>query len=205
LKRTRSGDPRVIILIMQPTLRAHHWLIFLAVNVLLSAVTALFVVQAFIQTLNRATPTLQAALSTPTAAPTATAGPQAALPAPPPANPAAPNPPAPSPTNSPAPRPQVRITNIIYPGQRTREVVVLANEGETPVELTGWTLSTPRGVRYTFGNVVLPGNSFINLYTTSGVDVPTSLFWNQPEAVWRSGDVATLARGDEVIATYTVR
>jgi hypothetical protein len=118
------------------------------------------------------------------------------LPAPPPANPPAPNPPT--------SRPQVRISNIIYPGQRTREVVVLANEGDTVV-LTGWTLSTPRGARYTFGNVVFPSNSFINLYTTSGVDTPTNLFWNQPEAVWQSGDVAMLMRGDEVIATYTVR
>jgi len=31
------------------------------------------------------------------------------------------------------------------------------------------------------------------------------LFWNQLEAVWQVGDVATLKRGDEVIATYTVR
>jgi hypothetical protein len=100
--------------------------------------------------------------------------------------------------------PRVRISNIIYPGQRAREVVILANEGET-VDLTGWTLSTSRGVTYTFGSVVFPNNSFINIYTTSGVDTPTSLFWNQLEAVWQVGDVATLKRGDEVIATYTVR
>lgn len=70
----------------------------------------------------------------------------------------------------------MRISNIIYPGQRAREVVILANEGET-VDLTGWTLSTSRGVTYTFGSVVFPNNSFINIYTTSGVDTPTSLFW----------------------------
>ena len=168
----------------------------MAVNVLVSAATALFVVQAFVQTINRAAPALQATPPAPTPPPTATASSQAVLPAPPPANPPAPNPPT--------SRPQVRISNIIYPGQRTREVVVLANEGDTVV-LTGWTLSTPRGARYTFGNVVFPSNSFINLYTTSGVDTPTNLFWNQPEAVWQSGDVAMLMRGDEVIATYTVR
>ena len=188
--------PAALRAIILAILRAHHWLIFVAVNVLVSAATALFVVQAFVQTINRAAPALQATPPAPTPPPTATASSQAVLPAPPPANPPAPNPPT--------SRPQVRISNIIYPGQRTREVVVLANEGDTVV-LTGWTLSTPRGARYTFGNVVFPSNSFINLYTTSGVDTPTNLFWNQPEAVWQSGDVAMLMRGDEVIATYTVR
>ena len=73
------------------------------------------------------------------------------------------------------------------------------------VALTGWTLSNPRGKVYTFGNVALFKESFINLHTTTGVDVPTDLFWNQTEAVWREGDEVTLRRGDEVIATYIVR
>jgi len=190
---------------MQPALRLHHWLIFLVVNVAVSATASLLVVRTFIETVNRSTPpAAQTALASPTPAipsPPATsqsagALPPADLPAPAAAEPRAPA--------SPANLPRVRISNIIYPGQRAREVVILANEGET-VDLTGWTLSTSRGVTYTFGSVVFPNNSFINLYTTSGVDTPTGLFWNQLEAVWQVGDVATLKRGDEVIATYTVR
>jgi cytoskeletal protein RodZ len=188
---------------MQPALRLYHWLLFLAVNVVVSTLASLLVVQAFIQTVNRSTlPAAQTVSASPTPASTpatsqsASAPPPADLPAPAAAEPRAPA--------SPANLPRVRISNIIYPGQRAREVVVLANEGEV-VDLTGWTLSTPRGVTYTFGSVVFPNNSFINLYTTSGVDTPTSLFWNQPQAVWQVGDVATLKRGDEVIATYTVR
>ncbi len=187
---------------MQPALRLYHWLLFLAVNVVVSTLASLLVVQAFIQTVNRST--LPAAQTVwprppcqhPTTSESAGALPPADLPAPTAAEPRAPA--------SPANLPRVRISNIIYPGQRAREVVILANEGET-VDLTGWTLSTSRGVTYTFGSVVFPNNSFINIYTTSGVDTPTSLFWNQLEAVWQVGDVATLKRGDEVIATYTVR
>ncbi len=99
---------------------------------------------------------------------------------------------------------KVRISTVIFPGQRTREVVVIVNEGDQ-VDLTGWTLSNPRGKVYTFGNVLLLKENFINLHTSSGVDIPTDLFWNQEEAVWQVGDTATLKRGDEVMATFEVK
>jgi hypothetical protein len=98
----------------------------------------------------------------------------------------------------------VRISTVVFPGQRTREAVVIVNEGEQ-ADLTGWTLSNPRGTVYTFGNVLLLKENFINLHTTKGVDVPTDLFWNQEEAVWQAGDTATLKRGDEVMATFEVK
>ncbi|MCX7938553.1 MAG: lamin tail domain-containing protein, partial [Thermoflexales bacterium] len=91
--------------------------------------------------------------------------------------------------------------SVSYPGQRSRERVVLVNEG-TPVDLQGWQLVSPRGQVYTFSNVVLL--SFLNVNTTRGTDTPTDLFWNLDEAVWRSGDTVTLKRGEEIIATFVV-
>ncbi len=187
------------------------------INVLVSAVTAFLVVQAFTQAASRpptgatnrplaATdipPALAAGTNvTPTGGPLTAAQADAAEAATP-----LPQPTATTETVAQATRgaiPNVRISAVIYPGQRTREAVVLVNEGDA-VDLTGWTLTTPRGKAYTFGNVVLFRESFINLHTTSGVDVPTDLFWNQPEAMWRVGDEVVLRRGDEVIATYIVR
>lgn len=99
---------------------------------------------------------------------------------------------------------KVRISTVVFPGQRTREAVVIVNEGDQ-ADLIGWTLSNPRGQIYTFGNVLLLKENFINLHTTKGVDVPTDLFWNQEEAVWQAGDTATLKRGDEVMATFEVK
>lgn len=99
---------------------------------------------------------------------------------------------------------KVRISTVVFPGQRTREAVVIVNEGDQ-ADLTGWTLSNPRGKVYTFGNVLLLKENFINLHSTKGVDVPTDLFWNQEEAVWQAGDIATLKRGDEVMATFEVK
>jgi hypothetical protein len=71
--------------------------------------------------------------------------------------------------------------------------------------MTGWTLASPSGRAYTFGNVLLFKDSFINLHTTTGVDVPTDLFWNLDQPVWKAGDMATLKRGDEVMATFTIK
>lgn len=107
-------------------------------------------------------------------------------------------------TNANATPVNVRISTVIFPGQRTREMVVIVNEGDQ-ADLSGWTLSNPRGKVYTFGNVLLLKENFINLHTTKGVDIPTDLFWNQEEAVWQAGDLVTLKRGDQVMATFEVK
>ncbi len=112
--------------------------------------------------------------------------------------------------NAPTPAPavtgpaNVRISTVVFPGQRSREAVVIVNEGDQ-VDMTGWTLSTPRGQTFTFGSVLLFKESFINVHTSDGVDVPTDLFWNQQAAMWKKGDEATLKRGGEVVATFTVK
>jgi hypothetical protein len=216
---------------MQSPLRPRNVIIFLLINVLISAVSAFIVVRGLTQSANRSLSAPSPARAAPL--PTAVAGggeaaagvatepvvdvpaevatplpveetqeaigmiasPEATLTAPPtiPSTPTA----APEPAN-------VRISTVVYPGQRTREAVVIVNEGEQ-VNMTGWTLANQSGQVYTFGNVLLFKDSFINLHTTSGVDVPTDLFWNLDQAVWKVGDLATLKRGDEVMATFAVQ
>lgn len=197
---------------MQSPFRARNWILFVLINVLVSATTAFLVTRALTQAVSRpATPQAVSAVG-PAPAVTAaqvtgeeaTATPEASTvmgaeqlsPAPAAAQAA--------PGVDRAGAVNVRISSVIYPGQRSREVVVIVNEGDE-VDLTGWTLSNPRGQVYTFGKVALFKDSFINLYTTNGVDVPTKLFWNQPQAMWQVGDEVVLRRGDEVIATYVVK
>jgi hypothetical protein len=215
---------------MQSPLSPRNWIIFILVNLLVSAITAFIVVRALTQGAARpdaavlaAPVATQSAASTPafiqspvaisTQSPTleATALPlvQAAI-QPTESSPSLVSPEEQSPTVPTASAPtaqaeaNVRISTIVYPGQRTREAVVIVNEGDQ-ADMTGWTLSNPRGSTYTFGSVLLFKDSFINLHTSTGVDVPTDLFWNLEDAVWQSGDVATLKRGDEVMATFTVK
>lgn len=200
---------------MQSPFRARNWILFVLINVLVSAATAFLVTRALTQAVSRPA-TFQAMSAvgpTPVVTAAQFAGEEAV------AMPEAstvmgaeqqPSPAPPTPAVQAAPgvdragAVNVRISSVIYPGQRSREVVVIVNEGDE-VDLTGWTLSNPRGQVYTFGPVVLFKDSFINLYTTNGVDVPTKLFWNQPQAMWQVGDEVVLRRGDEVIATYVVK
>lgn len=192
-----------------------QWLIVILVNILISAITTILVVRVMTRPAEAvdavARPAAAATLPAPEATPRAQIA--AATPAPTNVGPAAtPSPPtatrpAPTPTAAPVIAPEkvaIVISNINFPGQRQRESVVIANEGDT-LELKGWTLSSPRGVVYTFGNVSLFKDNFINIYTTTGADIATDLFMNRAEAAWQVGDIVTLARDGRAQASYTIK
>lgn len=178
-------------------LRWQTWLAFLAVNIIVSAITAFVVVRVLTLSYSRpsgSTVPAEAAAAVPTE--TATVSPTTGTTS---ATSTALDPRQ----NATEVPPRVRIVNVSYPGQRARERVVLLNEG-TPIDLSGWQLISPRGQVYTFGNVVLLDQAYLNVNTARGTDTPTDLFWNLDEPVWRSGDLITLKRGDQVIATFVV-
>ncbi len=186
------------------------------VNIIVSAVTTLFVVRALMNP--DAPPSASMAVAAPVEP---TQPPTPVTPAEAPAASATPGEPAttsvgaadstatPAPTTTApaattlAASAQVRISTVLFPGQLSREVVVLVNEGDT-VDLTGWVLASSSGIAYTFGNVTLLKDSFINLHTTTGADVPTDLFWDRAEPAWKAGDRLTLSNGNQEIATFTV-
>lgn len=193
-----------------------QWLIVIVVNVIVSAITTLFVMRAL---MNPGTPpsasmavaapveaTQPPAPTTPIEKPAAftTPGEPATTPTGAIDSTATPAPPAIAPAViTPTSRARVRISTVLFPGQLSREVVVLVNEGDT-VDLTGWVLASSSGIAYTFGNVTLLKDSFINLHTTTGADVPTDLFWDRAEPAWKAGDRLTLLNDNQEIATFTV-
>ncbi|HQX09056.1 MAG TPA: hypothetical protein PKY66_01485 [Thermoflexales bacterium] len=192
-----------------------QWLIVILVNILISAITTILVVRVMTRPADAVDASPRPAVAGTAPAPDATPRAQIAAPspAPPQSTPAAtPVPPtatrpAPTPTTAPVLAPEkiaIVISNINFPGQRQRESVVIANEGDT-LELKGWTLASPRGVVYTFGNVSLFKDNFINIYTTTGADIATDLFMNRADAAWQVGDVVTLARDGRAQATYTIK
>ena len=188
----------------------------IVVNVIVSAVTTFFVVRALMNpgappSASMAVaaplePTQPPAPTMPVEAPAASATPSepATTPAGAADSTATPAPPTPAPAaTTPITSAQVRISTVLFPGQLSREVVVLVNEGDT-VDLTGWVLASSSGMAYTFGNVTLLKDSFINLHTTTGADVPTDLFWDRAEPAWKAGDRLALSNGNQEIATFTV-
>ncbi|MCB0044781.1 MAG: lamin tail domain-containing protein [Caldilineaceae bacterium] len=96
----------------------------------------------------------------------------------------------------------VEITGINNAGDLAQEVVLIANESNTPFNLTGWQLGREGGPTYTFGNVQLFPGSGVEVYSAAGEDDSRRLYWAQNEAQWTAGSSARLrnAAGVEVDA-----
>lgn len=212
---------------MRSPLSLRNWLLFIILNIVIAAATAFIVVRMLTQAASRPDPAVLDApvAEVPITAPTQAINASNAITTTPgnvlqPAPTAVPVQPQPQATQATPAAPDaaltatlatkavvpanVRISTVVFASQRGREAVVIVNEGDQ-VDMTGWTLANPRGQTYTFGTVLLFKDSFINLHTTKGVDVPTDLFWNQDAPVWKKGDTATLKRGNDVMATFEVK
>lgn len=91
--------------------------------------------------------------------------------------------------------------------QGSEEYVVLENDGEAPVDLSGWIVENEVGRSYRFdeGTTLQPGEQ-ITLHSGDGVDTDEERYWNADEAVWgNQGDtvVVKTAEGDRVVSeTY---
>ncbi|WP_049980274.1 lamin tail domain-containing protein [Halolamina rubra] len=74
------------------------------------------------------------------------------------------------------------------------EYVVFENTGSSSVDLSGWTLADAADHTYTFpdGVVLDPGDQ-ITIYTGSGTDTETELYWGESAPVWNNaGDTVIL-------------
>ena len=73
------------------------------------------------------------------------------------------------------------------------EYVVIWNRGSSPVDMTGWKLKDRAGHTFTFPSFVLGPNKKVTIYTGSGTNTSTKLYWGRNRAVWNNdGDTAYL-------------
>lgn len=74
------------------------------------------------------------------------------------------------------------------------EYIRLQNIGGSAANLTGWTLSDSDGREYVFPtNFTLPVNATVQIWTKSGANTATDLYWGQNLGIWtNTGDTATL-------------
>jgi len=101
---------------------------------------------------------------------------------------------------------EVRIQEVLAPGELAREGVVIVNRGRT-VNLQGWTMGAAGGdAVYVFPRLTLAQEVPVTVYTINGDDSPQDLYWGQATAQWGvTGVVIELrdAEGD-LIATFTL-
>jgi rubrerythrin len=83
------------------------------------------------------------------------------------------------------------------------EYITYENTGDAPLDLSGWTVTDSSGTTYTFpdGFTLAPGAQ-VTLYTGSGTDTDTKLYWGKANEVWNNGaDTMTVrnANGEVVL------
>jgi micrococcal nuclease len=67
------------------------------------------------------------------------------------------------------------------------ESVVFRNEGSEPIDLTGWTVEDDAAHTYQFPiGFALESGGEVRLYTGSGSDTATELYWGSDGAVWNN-------------------
>jgi hypothetical protein len=85
------------------------------------------------------------------------------------------------------------------------EYVVIRNNGDAAATLTGWTLKDAVGHTFTFPSFTLGTGNTVTVYTGSGTNTATSLYWGSSAPVWNNDhDTAYLYnQSGQLIDTYT--
>ena len=86
----------------------------------------------------------------------------------------------------------VSIASAIGAGTLDNERVVVQNNGDEPLILTGWYLKDNKGIVYTFSQVTLYPGGMVQVHTKSGVDKLPDLYWGRSAPVWQSGELAAI-------------
>lgn len=85
----------------------------------------------------------------------------------------------------------LEIITVVYdpPGNPLDEYVVIENNGDTACDMTGYTLEDDSGywIPYNFPDgFVLAAGTQLRVYTGSGIDTDTELYWGRGSPIWNN-------------------
>jgi hypothetical protein len=111
----------------------------------------------------------------------------------------------PAATPLPANQPVIEIKNVFGLGDMPNEVIMLKRVGDGELSMSKWKLMDENGHNYIFPDLVLNKDGAVQVYSRAGVDTVIELYWGLNEAVWKSGEQVTLVDPQGVVrATYTI-
>jgi len=86
----------------------------------------------------------------------------------------------------------VKISSVVGAGNADSEIVVIKFEGDGKLDLTSWQLKDEDGNTFKFPQLILYPNGAVQVHTATGTDTVIDLYWGIGEAVWSSGENASL-------------
>ncbi|RPJ43401.1 MAG: hypothetical protein EHM21_11585 [Chloroflexi bacterium] len=101
----------------------------------------------------------------------------------------------PTETLPPTDQPLIQILSVVGAGDLEHEVVMLKRIGEGNLSMAGWMLQGEDKNTYTFPEqpeLTLYRDGAVQVYTKTGTDTVTEVYWNRSEAAWRSGELVRL-------------
>lgn len=95
----------------------------------------------------------------------------------------------PTPTATPTQSPGVYILDIVYKpsGDPLNEYVKIKNTSSKSVDMKDWIIKPAKagtGVKYVFPSFTLGAGKIVNVWTKSGTDTSTDLYWDSTIPVW---------------------
>jgi PKD repeat protein len=86
------------------------------------------------------------------------------------------------------------------------EYFTLQNTGSEAIDLSGWRVENEHGVAFRFPNgVTLAPGAQITIYSGSGTNTTTRLYWHASEPMWDTGDLAFLLDASgEILIHYLI-
>lgn len=86
----------------------------------------------------------------------------------------------------------VKISSVVGAGVLESEIVIVKFEGVDELNLSSWQLKDDNGNTFTFPQLTLYQNGAVQIHTIAGTDSVIDLYWGIGEAVWSSGENASL-------------
>jgi micrococcal nuclease len=94
------------------------------------------------------------------------------------------------------------IVSVTGAGSLTSESVIIQNNGDAPLLLTGWTLKDSQGSTYIFPQLTLYPAGAVQVHTGPGTDTAADLYWQRSAAVWKSGELVALYDAQNIARAF---
>ncbi|RPJ41135.1 MAG: hypothetical protein EHM21_13615 [Chloroflexi bacterium] len=104
-------------------------------------------------------------------------------------------PPSPTATLPPVGEQVITFVSVVGPGDLDQEAVIFKRLGEGNLRLAGWKLTGEHNNTYAFPEqpeLILYKDGAVQIYSKTGSDTATDVYWNRDKAAWRSGELLKL-------------